>query len=330
MEESLRHFAAMEGGRAEAGSMARAPQDERDLPIQEARSLETQVKHCLAEKAKRSRDAPRETTAALERTETLREKVGKAAREQAGKLVRMEEEMSHRAMETNRQVAEAQLSASETVASAVRLQMEAAYNMAVTVATAAARDAVTVALAREREERSAVCFNTRSSGREGCSSKFESSIQRDSLGEREEEEEVGGEEEEEEEIGEEEETIHTSSVVEDELTPNTSQLMPTGHNRSASPVPSAMERAERDGKSQGESEEGRGGDEEGSGDSGEEWKEECETSESLTSVTLEESHLEQDEVCLCSSLCARECVYVCLAVWEFVLLTYLPPIPSLL
>ena len=329
----------MEGGcavstaRAEAGSLAWAPPDERDSHIQEAWSLETQVKHCLAEEVKRSRDAPRETTDALEQAETLREKVEKEAGEQAGKLVRMEEEMSRRAMEANRQVAEAQLSASETVASAARLQVEAAYNMAVSVATATAREAVTVALPREREERSAVSSNTRSSGRGGCSSEVESSIQRDSLGEREEEEEVDGEEEEEEEIGEEEEeekeTIHTSSMVEDEQTPNTSQLMPTGHNSSATPVPSAMERAERDGKSQGESEEGGRGGGDGGRDSGEE-KKECETSESLTSVTLEESHLEQDEVCLCSSLCACVCVYVCMAVREFVLLTYLPPIPSLL
>ena len=60
IEESLRQLAAMEGGRAvstarvEAGSLARAPQDERDSHIQEARSLETQVKHCPAEEAKRS------------------------------------------------------------------------------------------------------------------------------------------------------------------------------------------------------------------------------------------------------------------------------------
>ena len=315
----------MEGGRAvstaraEAGSLARALQDERDSHRQEARSLETQVKHCLAEEAKRSRDAQRETTVALERAEMLREKVEKEAGEQAGKLVRMEEEMSRRAMEANRQVAEAQLSASETVASAARLQVEAAYNMAVSVATAATREAVTVALAREREERSAVSSDTRSSGKEGCSSEFESSVQRDSLGEREEEEEeeVDGEEEEEEEIGEEEEeeeeTIHTSSVVEDEQTPNTSQLMPTSHDSSATPVPSAMERGERDGESQGESEEGGGGGGEGGGDSGEEWKEECETSESHTSVPLEESHLEQDEVCLCSSVCVcvRACAWLC-------------------
>ena len=70
----------------------------------------------------------------------------KGGEREAERIAHMEAEMSRQREEATRQLAETRAAASEAVINSARLQVEAAHNMAVSVATAAAKEAVSAAM----------------------------------------------------------------------------------------------------------------------------------------------------------------------------------------
>ena len=145
IEESMRHLSAVEGSRVvtsarqESLSLAelveRQRQDhEREMSLAASRAREVEEKR--KREGERARQGEVEARRAREEAER-REKERAAA---------AEEELIRQRREVSQQLAEARAAASQAVISSARLQVEAAQNMAVSVATAAAKEAVSAAM----------------------------------------------------------------------------------------------------------------------------------------------------------------------------------------
>ena len=179
IEESVRQLSAVEGSRVvtsarqESLSLAELVErqrqgHEREMNLAASRAREVE------EKRKRARQREVEARRAREEAER-REKERAAAAE--GELSRQRREISQ-------QLAEARAAASQAVISSARLQVEAAQNMAVSVATAAAKEAVSAAMVGVAHPTSSVpCTPPHSTPNESpvYSTDFEGSIRPDSL-----------------------------------------------------------------------------------------------------------------------------------------------------
>lgn len=147
IEESMRQLAAVEGSQAvstaqqETATLAQLLETQEQKHQEELTSVTARAQAMAEERKKQEARAGEERAAVLAELEQVKGKVERRERQEE-----REGEMARRALEATQQLAEARSAANEAVISSARLQMEAAHSMAVSVATAAAREAVTVAM----------------------------------------------------------------------------------------------------------------------------------------------------------------------------------------
>ena len=141
----MRQLSAVEGTRAATSArqetlslselMERQRQDhEREMNLAASRA------RAAEEERQREEERVREREMEIQRA---REEVERRERERAAAA---EEELSRQRKEISQQLAEARAAASQAVISSAKLQVEAAHNMAISVATAAAKEAVSAAM----------------------------------------------------------------------------------------------------------------------------------------------------------------------------------------
>lgn len=143
IEESMRQLSVVEGSRA----VSTARQETMSL----AQLLERQrVAHEKEVSSVRAAEEERVREMAMAREEEARaelERVKRETEEREKRVTNLEYEITHKSQQASQQLANARELASNAVISSAKLQVEAAHNMAVSVATAAAREAVTAAMA---------------------------------------------------------------------------------------------------------------------------------------------------------------------------------------
>ena len=233
----MRQLAAVEGSQAvstarhETATLAQLLESQRQKHEGEMNSAVARARAMEEERAREQARAGEEERAAIAKLQRAREEMEEMGRQEAERITHMEEEMTRRAQEASQQLAEVRAAASEAVINSAKLQVEAAHNMAVSVATAAAREAVTAAMAGASSQppltsdpppETAATGRSDKNAASNYTSDFEDSFPPDSLAE---------------------ESIRSSSVP-TEVEETASQLVPTAGTSSDStltPVLSAVE-----------------------------------------------------------------------------------------
>ena len=152
IEESMRQLATVEGSQAlstaqqETVTLAQLLDTQRQRHEGEISSVAARARAVEEERARGQAKAGEEGRAAVTELQRVREEMEEMGKQEAERIAHMEGEMTRRAQEATQQLAEVRAAASEAVINSARLQVEAAHNMAVSVATAAAREAVTAAM----------------------------------------------------------------------------------------------------------------------------------------------------------------------------------------
>ena len=135
IEESMRQLSAVEGSRAVTSA--------RQESVSLAGLLDSQR---MRQEREKREAASRERVAELEREKEMRRVREETERREKERVRVEEDDLARQRREISQQLAEARAVASEAVISSARLQVEAAHNMAVSVATAAAKEAVSAAM----------------------------------------------------------------------------------------------------------------------------------------------------------------------------------------
>jgi len=187
VEESMRQITDLESVRAvslahqETVGLAQLLKSHQRTHEQEVQSLAMKAKREVEEAQKQFEKVHQDAMVTSEQIKQMRGEADAQVKDHMKKLARIQEESALATQEASRQLAEARSSATTAVVEAAQQQIQAAHRMAVSVATAAAKEAVKTALSQTREassEQQPQDFSANS-----YHSDFEpSSMQPDSLG----------------------------------------------------------------------------------------------------------------------------------------------------
>ena len=253
IEESMRQLATVEGSQAvsnaqqETTALAQLLESQRQTHKKELSSVAARAQAMEEERVRQHAMVGGEGAAALAELQRVKEEAERRRKQEAERIAHMEREMTRQAQEATRQLAEARTAASDAVISSARLQVEASHNMAVSVATAAAREAVTAAMAGGYQPPSSpkppepTAAGGGSKAADTYTSDFEDSFQPDSLAE---------------ESSKTASSAHTE--VEGVTTAAASQLVPTGTSSADSTLTPVLSAVESEGEGGGGEEGERG------------------------------------------------------------------------